>query len=183
MAWHDVMLEIQGSIIQDWTQLFVQTWQKHSPLPITLPTLSDQPHVDRQVGRLLTSSPFARQEINQALIKQLRRSQHRVWITSPYFVAPRKIRRLLRQTARRGVDVRLLLPGPFSDHTWISHAARRHYMRMLKDKIRIFEYQPRFIHAKMQLCDDWVSICSSNLDRWNQHWNLAANQADRKSVV
>jgi len=175
-AWHDVMLEIRGSVVQDWGQLFVQTWQRHSRQPISLPEITCPPHADDQTGRLLTSSPFKRQEINQALISQLRRSQQRAWITSPYFVAPRKIRRILRQTARRGVDVRLLLPGPFSDHPWISHAARRYYMRMLKNRVRIFEYQPRFIHAKMELCDDWVSIGSSNLDRWNQHWNLDANQ-------
>jgi len=76
-----------------------------------------------------------------------------------------------------GIDVRLLLPGRFSDHPWISFAARRHYSRLLHSGIRIFEYQPSFIHAKINLCDDWVSIGSSNLDRWNQHWNLDANQA------
>lgn len=177
LAWHDVMLEIRGNVVQDWRQLFVQNWQTHSSQAIILTELSCQPDTDNQTGRLLASSPFKRQEINRALIKQLRSAQHRVWITSPYFVASRKIRRTLRQTARRGVDVRLLLPGPFSDHPWISHAARRYYMRMLKSRVRIFEYQPRFIHAKIELCDDWASIGSSNLDRWNQHWNLDANQA------
>lgn len=177
LAWHDVILEMRGTGVQDWVHLFEQTWQRQSNQPIRLPGITCQPHADDQTGRLLTASPFKRQEINQALINQLRHSQQRAWITSPYFVASRKIRRILRQTARRGVDVRLLLPGPFSDHPWISHAARRHYMRMLKNRVRIFEYQPRFIHAKIELCDDWVSIGSSNLDRWNQHWNLDANQA------
>jgi len=40
----------------------------------------------------------------------------------------------------------------------------------------IYEYQPRFLHAKLVLCDDWVSIGSSNLDRWGVLWNLDANQ-------
>ena len=177
LAWHDIMLEIHGNVVQDWLGLFVQTWQAHTSQPISLPDIACQPHPDKQTGRLLASNPFRRQEIKQALINQLRRAKHRVWITSPYFVVPRKIRRIIRQTARRGVDVRLLLPGPHSDHPWISHAARRNYMRMLTSQVRIFEYQPRFIHAKMQLCDDWVSIGSSNLDRWNQRWNLDANQA------
>jgi phosphatidylserine/phosphatidylglycerophosphate/cardiolipin synthase-like enzyme len=42
--------------------------------------------------------------------------------------------------------------------------------------VRIFEYQPRFLHAKTLLCDQWVSIGSSNFDRWNLRWNLEANQ-------
>ncbi len=52
---------------------------------------------------------------------------------------------------------------------------------MLRNGVRIFEYQPRMLHAKMILCDDWVSIGSSNLDRWSFRWNLEANQeiADR----
>lgn len=176
-AWHDVMLEIQGEVVQDWCRLFVQTWLKHSSHPIHTPPVIGPSPAGTQAGRLLASAPFRRQEINRALIKHLRRARQRAWITSPYFIPPRKIRRILRQAARRGVDVRLLLPGRFSDHPWISFAARRHYLRMLKSGVRIFEYQPRFTHAKMELCDDWVSIGSSNLDRWNQHWNLDANQS------
>lgn len=177
LAWHDVMLEIQGKVVQDWCQLFSQTWQKQSTLPVTIPVLQDIRHSANLTGRLLTASPFKRQEINRALIRQLYKTHNRVWITSPYFVAPRKIRRHLRYSAKRGTDVRLLLPGPFSDHPWINYGARRHYMRLLKSGVKIFEYQPRFIHAKIELCDYWVSIGSSNLDRWNQRWNLDANQA------
>jgi cardiolipin synthase A/B len=42
--------------------------------------------------------------------------------------------------------------------------------------VQIFEYQPRMLHGKMILCDDWVSVGSSNLDRWSFRWNLEANQ-------
>jgi phosphatidylserine/phosphatidylglycerophosphate/cardiolipin synthase-like enzyme len=47
---------------------------------------------------------------------------------------------------------------------------------LLRHGVKIFEYQPRFMHQKVMLCDDWVSIGSSNVDRWGQHWNLEANQ-------
>lgn len=177
LAWHDVMLEIHGPVVQDWCSLFIRTWQKHAETDIDLPPSPDKPAAGSQAGQLLSSVPLSRQEINRALVKQLRRCQQRAWITSPYFVAPRKIRRVLRQVARRGTDVRLLLPGQFSDHPWISYAARRHYGRMLRSGVRIFEYQPRFIHAKVELVDGWVSLGSSNLDRWNLYWNLDANQA------
>src|SRR5690606_11426365 len=39
-----------------------------------------------------------------------------------------------------------------------------------------YEYQPSFQHAKILLCDNWVSVGSSNIDRWNLHWNYEANQ-------
>lgn len=55
----------------------------------------------------------------------------------------------------------------------------RYYERLLTNGIRVFEYQPRFLHAKVLLCDDWLSIGSCNADRWNYRWNLEANQEIR----
>ena len=95
---------------------------------------------------------------------------------SAYFVPSRRFRKALRRAARRGVDVRLLVPGPLTDHPWVRQAARRYYGKMLRNGVKIFEYQPRMLHAKMTICDDWVSIGSSNLDRWSFKWNLEANQ-------
>ena len=47
--------------------------------------------------------------------------------------------------------------------------------KMLRNNVRIFEYQPRMLHAKLIICDDWVSV-GHNLDRWSFKWNLEANQ-------
>jgi len=48
--------------------------------------------------------------------------------------------------------------------------------RLLKAGVRIYEYQPRFLHLKTALVDDWVSLGSCNFDHWTLHWNLEANQ-------
>lgn len=176
-AWHDVMLEIRGEIVNDWQELVITGWPSQFKQFADKTSTQKPPTIGHQTGRLLSSSPLHRQEINRALINHLRLSRRLAWITSPYFVTTRKIRRELRRAAQRGVDVRLLMPGKHSDHPWISFAARHFYTRLLRSGVRIFEYQPRFTHAKIELCDDWVSIGSSNLDRWNQHWNLDANQS------
>jgi phosphatidylserine/phosphatidylglycerophosphate/cardiolipin synthase-like enzyme len=63
-----------------------------------------------------------------------------------------------------------------TDHPTVRHAGRRYFGRLLRDGVRIFEFQPRFLHAKTVLCDEWASIGSSNLDRWTPRWNLDANQ-------
>ena len=94
-----------------------------------------------------------------------------------YFVPSWKLRRALRRAARQGADVRLLLPGPETDHPAVRIAGQRYYTSLLKSDIRIFEYQPRVLHSKALICDQWVSIGSSNFDRWNLRWNLEANQA------
>ena len=159
--WHEVMLKIEGPVIQDWLDLFSRTWQQatRTPCPHTAhqaPSLSED-----QLGRVSIAEGRGRQEINRSLIKRSRTAERRVWISTPYFIISRKLRHTLRRIARQGVDVRVLVPGPISDHPWVRHASRGYYLRLLRQGVRIFEYQPRFLHAKIQLCDNWVSIGSS----------------------
>ena len=81
----------------------------------------------------------------------------------------------LRRAAASGVEVRLLLTGRHTDHPPVRFAGQRYYPRLLKAGVRIFEYQPRFLHLKMVLVDDWVSVGSCNFDHWNLRFNLDAN--------
>jgi cardiolipin synthase len=170
------MVQIEGESVEDWIQSFMYVWQHSTE---RLPDIADYTRVatGTQTGRVHLSRGLLRNDILRSVITHIHKSSHRVWLTTPYFVTDRKLRRALRRAARNGVDVRLLLPGPISDHPWVSHAGRRYYNKLLQNGVKIFEYQPRFVHAKIILCDDWVSIGSSNLDRWNQRWNLDANQA------
>ncbi len=172
-AWHDVMLAIRGPVVADWQRLFSRSWNLWGrPL---LSFSAAQPPGDGLAGRLSHNAP-SQMEIKRSLINRIRSAEHRVWIATAYFIPSWKIRRLLRQAAHRGVDVRLLLPGPHTDHPAVRHAGRRFYGRLLQNGVRIFEYQPRFLHTKMLLCDDWLSVGSSNIDRWNLRLNLEANQ-------
>lgn len=175
-GWHDILLKIQGEVLSDWNQLFQHTWQQITDRPITISSKTSLPPTSRQSGQVLINQPW-HQEFNRMLLNKMQRASQKIWITTPYFVPNWKLRRRLKRMSKLGVDVRLLLPGQLSDHPWVSQAARRYYTRLLKHNVRIFEYQPRFTHAKIVLCDNWVSIGSSNLDRWNQRWNLDANQA------
>ena len=175
-SWHDVILQIQGTVLEDWYQLFQTTWQQMTNIEIPYPAIMAQQTGMKQTGQVLLNHPW-HQEFNQLILNKMRQATDTIWITTPYFVPSWKLRRRMKRMASQGVDVRLLLPGDKSDHPWVSHAARRYYTRLLKNHIRIFEYLPRFTHAKIVLCDHWVSIGSSNLDRWNQRWNLDANQA------
>ncbi len=174
-AWHDIAVKMQGSIVQDWSALFITAWQDATRQVVTknLPTSPS----GEQSAQVQIAHGIFKNEIMRAAIRQIKKAQQHVWIATPYFVTTRKIRRELRRAAKNGIDVRLLLPGPLSDHPWVSYAARRHYQHLLLDKVRIFEFQPSFLHAKLIFCDDWVSIGSSNFDRWNQRWNLDANVA------
>lgn len=175
-GWHDVMIRITGEVVTDWRNSFCNNWQETTGQSLILP----EPETEvsgHQTGRIELANGRLHNNIMRSAISRIQKSRQRVWIATPYFVTTHRLRLMLRRAAHRDVDVRLLLPGPISDHRWISQAARRYYRKMLRNGVKIFEYQPRFIHAKLIVCDDWVSIGSSNLDRWNQRWNLDANQA------
>lgn len=176
MDWHDVMLQIEGENVEDWIQAFMYEWE-HTTGRMPVIADYDRVNVGNHTGRIYLSRGLLRNDIMRSVIAHIRKSSHRVWLATPYFVTNHKLRRALRHAAYNQVDVRLLLPGPISDHPGVSHAGRRYYRKLLQSGVKIFEYQPRFIHAKVVLCDDWVSIGSSNLDRWDQRWNLDANQA------
>lgn len=176
-SWHELMLSIEGPVVTDWQRSFILSWKNWcttgAPQPKALPPVA--PLSAGTSGRLSTNSPGG-MAFKRSLIKQIRDAEQRIWLATAYFIPSWKIRRLLRQAAGRGVDVRLLLPGSHTDHPAVRHAGRRFYTRLLRSGIRIFEYQPRFLHAKAVLCDDWLAIGSSNIDRWNFYWNLEANQ-------
>jgi cardiolipin synthase len=99
----------------------------------------------------------------------------RLWLTNPYFVPSLRIQKRLTAASMRGVDVRVLVPAKNDVRLarWASHAA---YARLLAGGVRIFEYQPRVLHAKTALADDqWSMIGTSNLDYRSIFLNYEVN--------
>jgi cardiolipin synthase A/B len=174
-AWRDVMIEIRGPVMADWERAFAHTWSRCGP-ELGLPEPRIAPLTGGADGRLALSEAREHSVLASDVVRRIDAARRRAWIMSAYFVPSRRFRKALRRAARRGVDVRLLVPSARTDHPWVRHAARRFYGKMLRNGVQIFEYQPRVLHAKMILCDDWLSIGSSNLDRWSFTWNLEANQ-------
>lgn len=175
-GWRETQLEIRGPAAADWQALFAGDWERWSRQPA--------PPVDRpapgtsegQCGRLVCTGGAPQLEIKRAFLARVNHAGQRVWLATAYFIPSTKLRRVLQRAASRGVDVRLLLPGPITDHPAVRYASRRFYARLLRYGVRIFEYQGRFMHTKVALADDWTTIGSSNVDRWNLRWNLEANQ-------
>jgi len=172
--WHELVLRLRGPVVADWQQLFFGLWRWVSG-EITTHGPAVQECGDQRM-RLATAAGPLQQQIKISFRRQVHHAERRVWMVTAYFLPSWSVRRALRRAARRGVDVRLLLPGPYTDHPWLYQAAQRYYRQLLVAGVRIYEYQPRFIHAKVSLCDDWVSLGSCNMDRWNLRWNLEANQ-------
>jgi cardiolipin synthase len=174
-GWRELMIEIRGPVVADWERAFAGTWRRLGP-ELALPAVHIEPLPGGATGRLSLSEAREHSVLASGVVQRIDAAQSRVWLVSAYFVPSRRYRKALRRAARRGVDVRLLMPSARTDHPWVRHAARRFYGRMLRNGVRIFEYQPSALHAKMIVCDAWLSIGSSNLDRWSFKWNLEANQ-------
>jgi len=118
-----------------------------------------------------------RTQIQRALRQSVRRSVERCWLTTPYFIPPRRLLRQLRHAARRGVDVRILTAGK-SDVQGAQWASQYLYGSLLKAGVRIFELQTQTLHAKTGVVDGLYStIGSFNLDRWSFRRNLEVNVA------
>jgi phosphatidylserine/phosphatidylglycerophosphate/cardiolipin synthase-like enzyme len=174
--WRDLVLEIHGPVVTDWQHAFARTWRR-SGTELDVEILQVEPvEGEGARARVVLSEAWYRSELANAVSRRIGSARQRSWIMSAYFVPSRRFRKALRRAARRGVDVRLLVPGPLTDHPWVRHAARRFYGKLLRSGVRIYEYQSRVLHGKMTVCDDWVSVGSSNLDRWSFKWNLEANQ-------
>jgi len=176
LRWRETMIEIRGPVVGDWQQLFRETWNTSTPTALSLPRWTPAVATEGQRGRVTINEARRRIGIQRSLGGHLRGARRRIWFATAYFIPSWSIRRKLRRASRAGIDVRLLLPGPITDHPGARYASRRYYGRLLRSGVRIYEYAPRFFHAKTVLCDDWTSIGSCNYDRWNLQWNLEANQ-------
>jgi cardiolipin synthase len=116
-----------------------------------------------------------RRAIERNYVRALETARSRIDIVCPYFYPGRIFRRTLRAAARRGVRVRLLLQGKL-DYRIAGLAAQVLYDELLTHGVRIFEYTPAFLHAKVALVDDnWATVGSSNIDPLSLLLNLEAN--------
>jgi phosphatidylserine/phosphatidylglycerophosphate/cardiolipin synthase-like enzyme len=185
-AWYEVAVRIQGPVVVDWMQLFAQVWD--SPLTRGNGTRTrltrslhgssvPAPFADGMRGRAIWGRGHRYQAIRLSLQGRIGTARRRLWLCTPYFVPTLSLRRALARAARRGIDVRLLLAGGgHHDHPGVRYAGQRFYRRLLKAGVRIYEFQPNFIHAKFSVVDEWVSLGSCNFDHWSLQWNLEANQ-------
>ncbi|WP_457808403.1 phospholipase D-like domain-containing protein [Kushneria sp. EE4] len=184
-SWFEVAVRITGPCVEDWIQLFNRVWRSRRTRDFatgarrrsSAAATSETAHGEgSMVGRVVWGQGYRYQAIRRSLQHQVGSARERIWICTPYFVPTRTLRRQLRRAARRGVDVRLLLAARDHDHPSVRYAGQRFFTRLLRSGVRIFEFQPRFIHAKFSLCDGWATIGSCNFDHWSLQWNLEANQ-------
>ena len=128
-----------------------------------------------RVAFVLRDNLRQRRTIERSYIAALRGARESIDVCVSYFYPGHGFRVALRQAARRGVRVRLLLQGKL-DYRIAGMAARALYDELLGHGVRIYEYMPAYLHAKIAVVDgDWATVGSSNIDPLSLLLNLEAN--------
>lgn len=171
----DIGVRVTGPVVRQFRALFVRDWARCGKPP---PPDAGVPRPGRrgpETARLLPST-YGRRDIHRRIRRAISAARERAWICNTYFIPGFLMRRTLRRAARRGTDVRLLLPSPRTSAFAFRFAGRRHYGSLLRAGVRIFEFQPSFLHAKYAVTDRrWAVVGSSNLDNWTGRFDLEAD--------
>lgn len=165
-GWRDTHVMVRGPVVAQLDELFARTWREQScPDPIERPLIAKPGPAGGMAMRVVAADPTSqRSELYVALLSALDHAQVRAWLTYGYFVPDERTLRTLTDAARRGVDVRLVLPG-FSDFWVPLYAGRSHYGELLDAGVRVFERRDALLHAKTAVIDGvWSSVGSTNLD-------------------
>src|SRR5688572_14366344 len=105
-------------------------------------------------------------------------------ISTPYLLPDRALRHVLTRASRRGVSVRVIVPGSVTDQRLVRLASRRMYGELLEGGVRIHEYRPSMMHVKALMVDQtWAVIGTTNIDNRSFEHNDEVNVAFRDAAV
>ena len=165
--WRETVVRVEGPAVTQMQFAFMDNWVKSRGELLT--GLDYFPRLDSsgdQLVQVLKSSPSEGSSAVKLLyIVSIVSAQRSIYIASAYFLPDRDTIRALEGAVRRGVDVRVIVPGEHSDVPIVREAGRLIYNQLLRRGIRIFEYLPTMMHAKTMVVDGiWTTIGSSNFD-------------------
>ena len=174
--WRDTHLEVEGRMARDLQILFDAFWRRRQRnSPVTIPSEGNE---------LITNySRRGRRFLHKLFTSRFATAKRSIHLTTPYFVPDYRTRRSLMRAARRGVDVRLLVPRKNNERLaqWAAHAA---YANLLDAGVHIHEYLPRMLHAKTMVVDGtWSSVGTANLDYRSFFLNYELNLASEDRAL
>ncbi len=179
-TWRDTHARLEGPVAWEMAVVFREGWDRAGGAPFEIPPLAlppdDAPTPPGASILVLDSAPGrGHEETASVLSAAIAASRERFWLTNAYFAPRRDALPLLAEAARRGVDVRLLLPG-VSDVPLVRHAGHGSYRHLLSRGVRIFEYRTAVLHAKSFVADGFLSMVgSTNMDFRSFHFNAECN--------
>lgn len=196
-AWRDTMVRVTGPLAAALQSSFVENWleskgeilAESGDFPYCRAEDSE-PAVDDKRGLAVTSAPSAGKATRARILFQLLLASacESVMINSPYFLPDRSVIRELERAVRRGASVKVIVPGCLNNHPIARRASRRRYGDLLHAGVRLFEYQPAMMHAKVMIVDHvWSVVGSTNFDNrsfgLNDEVNLAVQDRPLAQIL
>ncbi|WP_404362699.1 cardiolipin synthase ClsB [Marinobacter sp.] len=174
----DYAAELKGPAVAVIRQFAHQAIAAHLDPEVTLPSLPPEPASAAGSARVIfltRDNEKLRAEIEKEYLERIERSRSNILIANAYFYPGYRMLKALRDAARRGVNVRLLIPG-ITDTPLAQRGEKLLYDFLVQSGIEVYEYCDHLYHGKVAAFDDdWATIGSSNLDPISLSLNLEAN--------
>ena len=165
--WKDTAVMLKGPAVRSFTQMFLQMWYVGEKEPDYESWLEEPDQVPEAKGYVMPfcDSPLDEDKVGESVYMDiLNRATDYVHIMSPYLILDGELETSMRFAAQRGVDVKLILPG-IPDKKVAYSLAKTHYRSLTEAGVKIFEYTPGFVHAKVFVSDDVKAVVGTiNLD-------------------
>jgi cardiolipin synthase len=166
--WKDTAVMLEGDAAASFALMFLQMWNLDEKTPVFKPYLTDgSGAAARPSGFVIPycDCPLDADKVGETVYMDiLNRAQHYVHIMTPYLILDGELETALKYAAQRGVDVKLILPG-IPDKALAYSLAKSHYKRLFGAGVKIYEYTPGFVHAKVFTSDDTKAVVGTiNLD-------------------
>jgi cardiolipin synthase len=173
LAWRDTGCQLQGPGIKVIEDSCLLLWQKPKTLNKFLASfkLKSSKHALDLDQLRMNIGQWQRYLANKHFIDKINGAQSRIWITNAYFMPRRKILHALSKAAQRGVDVKVLSPGP-TDVPVVKWAFAKVALKLLLSGVRLYEYKKSVLHAKTALIDNWICLGSANLNHRSSRHDL-----------
>ena len=176
-GWYDVHARVEGPAVHDLAVIFRKTWQDQGGAHLAAPARSapalPQEGISASGVQVISNDMLrSRSHMRHAYLRAIRRAESAISLMNAYFIPDRGLRRAFARAARRGVQVRVIVPST-NDVQAVRYASRHLYARLMRSGVRIFEWPGKMMHAKCGVIDDvWSTIGSYNLDRFSLKHNL-----------
>ncbi|MDU9393760.1 cardiolipin synthase ClsB [Pseudomonas sp. zfem002] len=188
LAKQDYAVQVRGPIVEDLRQATLALLDRHTRLARRhrpwwhRAAVADADSEQATMRLCIRDNHQHPSDIEQQYLRAIVSAHERIVIANAYFFPGYRLLRALRNAARRGVEVTLILQG-MPDMPWVRLCSRLLYNYLLRDGVRIHEYCERPLHGKVALVDrEWSTVGSSNLDPLSLSLNLEANLVIRDAA-
>lgn len=173
LGWRDTHVQVEGPIVTDLARLFHGTWRKCGGEDFPLPDTGTEVQIGTALARVVNNRELKqRYRFRKAYRHAIKGASRSVDIMNAYFLPGLLLRRALRKAVKRGVTVRVIVPGD-SDVKLVQLACEHLYPSFLRAGIKVYEWTGHMVHAKTAVIDGvWATIGSYNLDSQSLLQNL-----------